>query len=275
MAEFISTTRVREPQFAGKLYPQNPTALKAQIASLLKASQTPEAQTTVRAILVPYAEYDTAAGAALAAAYKHVAKASYDTVVVLSPAPKESFDKIVVAESQYFSTSLGKIELNDYTRNEMADEDDDIFLSDQASLDDDATEVQLPFLQETIYANHPFRLVPIILGNQTVELCNELAHALSEVLMHKNALLVVPTNFVQSTENLAVMSEFLEEMIGMDYGSLLRKTIRVNHHFATGLGNIAVAVKVCLNLGAKKFSLLHRQASADGKTTYLAAAISK
>ncbi|MFN3345324.1 MAG: AmmeMemoRadiSam system protein B, partial [Chloroherpetonaceae bacterium] len=191
----------------------------------------------------------------LAESYRHVESARYELVVFVAPTV-DTYNRLMISGYGYFATPLGEIELSDYVRNELCDEDDDFFICELGLPKGSSIEIQLPLLQRTIGKHHSLRIVPLLIGNQTIDLCNEAAAALSEILMSKNALVIATSNFRLSTQNTPLIEEFMAGMREHDYNALIRMAIMHGKSLGSGLGAWAVAARISHSLGARNFHLL-------------------
>lgn len=262
MSQVSISTTVRQPMFAGQLYPADPNVLREQIdAALLEANRNAKTPVIpyVRTLLVPHENYKYALPI-LAETYRHVEKAKYDLIVFVAPTV-DTFNRLVISGYGYFGTPLGNVELSDYARNELCDEDDDFFISELGLPKGSSIEIQLPILQRSIGKHSPLRIVPLLVGNQTVDLCNEAASALSEILMSKNALLIAVNNFNLSAENTPLIEEFMEAMREQDYAKLIRMTVTKGANLGSGLGAWAIAARASRSLGARNFHLIAQESN--------------
>ena len=272
MSNLPPNRTVRPPMFAGKLYPADPLTLQAQIdAALSDANATPEKPLIpyVRTLLVPHGNYSHVLPT-LAESYRHIESARYELVVFIAPTV-DTYDRLMISGYGYFGTPLGKIELSDYVRNELCDEDDDFFISELGLPKGSSIEVQLPLLQRTIGKHHSLRIVPLLIGNQTIDLCNEAAAALSEILTSKNALVVAVNNFHLSTDNTQLVEEFMAGMREHDYGALIRMAVMHGDKLGSGLGAWAIAARVSHSLGARNFHLLDQRSKAEAGEHFISA----
>ncbi len=264
MSNLPPNRTVRAPMFAGELYPADALMLQAQVdAAISNANQNPEKPLIpyVRTLLVPHGHYNHVLPT-LAEAYRHVESARYELVVFVAPTV-DKFNRLVISGYGYFGTPLGNIELSDYVRNELCDEDDDFFISELGLPKGSSIEIQLPLLQRTIGKHHSLRIVPLLVGNQTIDLCNEAATALSEILTSKNALVVAVNNFNLSAENTPLVEEFMAGMREYDYGALIRMAVMHDGKLGSGLGAWAIAARVSYSLGARNFHLLAQHSHAE------------
>lgn len=262
----------RTPQFSGSLYPADAALLQSQVAAALDGSPAAPVS-NLRTLIVPHDNYATALPA-MAAGYKALGESIYDLVIVLAAAAAPN-GRICISANGAFETPLGKLDLSDFVRNELADEEDDIFVTDAGSLETSAIEVQLPLLQESVAKRGAFKFLPILLGEQSIDFCNELGSALGEVLQQKRALLIATTNFNFSSANETAVSELLTDLQEQNYSDLLRKTMMGGTNLGDGLGTLAVASRVSRTLGANKFSLIHRESHQSAGKIYVAAGFSR
>lgn len=264
MSNLPPNRTVRPPMFAGELYPADARTLKSQVdGALSNANATPEKPLIpyVRTLLVPYGNYIHVLPT-LAEGYRHIESARYELVVFIAPTI-DTYDRLMISGYGYFGTPLGDIELSDYVRNELCDEDDDFFISELGLPKGSSIEVQLPLLQRTLGKHHALRIVPLLIGNQTIDLCNEAANALSEILTSKNALVVAVNNFHLSADNTPLVEEFMAGLREHDYGTLIRMAVIQNGRLGSGLGAWAVAARISHSLGARNFHLLSQQSNPE------------
>jgi AmmeMemoRadiSam system protein B len=258
--------------FAGELYPSDPLTLQAQVdAAIADANQNLEKPLIpyLRTLLVPLGHYAHVLPT-LAEGYRHIESARCELAVFIAPTV-DKYERLMISGYGYFATPLGDVELSDYVRNELCDEDDDFFISELGLPKGSSIEIQLPLLQRTIGKHHSLRIVPLLIGNQTIDLCNEAATALSEILTSKNALIVAVNNFNLSTENTPLVEEFMAGMREEDYDALIRMAVMHGETLGSGLGAWAIAARVSHSLGARNFHLLAQESNAEAKQHFISA----
>ena len=181
---------VRRPVIAGSWYPGKPDTLKRDIATYLKDAAVEEIPAKPIAIVTPHAGY-MYSGPVAAYAYKAISGREYSTVVVISPSHRAYFPFVSVWPKGSYETPLGSIEV---------DEDLCSRLLGSPNIQDDtrphesehALEIQLPFLQTVLKS---FRLCPLIMGNQDLPSCENLAEALHlNVTVPENTLVVASSD---------------------------------------------------------------------------------
>jgi AmmeMemoRadiSam system protein B len=261
---------VRKPMFAGQLYPEQPEELASVIDKALSESSK-EHFGEIKAMLLPYGAYSEVLPI-LAKAYKQVETMSPDLVVFIAPAV-DTFHRIAMSGYSAFETPLGKVELSDYVRNELCDEDDDFFISEEGLPKGYSIETQLPILQRTIGKNAPFKILPVLMGEQSVDLCDETAAALSEVLMSKNVLIIGHCNFSATAQS--EMQSYLKALEKLDYDELMRYAVLHGKSFGTGLGIAAIVARVAKELSVKCVTKIAEGLSPNRENLYLAVAFSK
>ncbi len=119
--------------------------------------------------------------------YSRLDMENYDTAVIVESYEEVLDKKLPMPSNRYFETSLGRVEVNDYMRNEFCDEDDDFFIHDGAYSQDMSLFQQLMILQ---CCGDKFSAVSIQIADQGPAIVKELAYVLEEVLASRSALLI-------------------------------------------------------------------------------------
>lgn len=119
--------------------------------------------------------------------YSRIDLANYETVVVIESYEEVLEKKLPMPSNMTFETPLGKVEVNDYMRNEFCDEDDDFFIHDEGFNKDMSLFNQLMMLQGM---SNDFSVVSVQIADMGQAIVKELAHVLQEVLAPRRALLV-------------------------------------------------------------------------------------
>ena len=267
---------VRAPAVAGMFYEISPAALRKNIDEMLDRVQLPKVEGTVRAVISPHAGY-VYSGFTAAHAFKLLEGRKYDCVIAVGPSHREYFDGISIYSGDAYETPLGKVPINHAVRSELLQGEKNIVASVAGHRSEHSLEVQLPFLQSVL---EEFSVVPIIMGDQRRQLCEQLSVALARVMANKNILLVASSD----------LSHFhaYDEAVLLD-----KRVIQAVEHFnsdefidelekksfeACGGGPIAVAMKTAQQLGANRVEVLHYCNSGvitgdkSGVVGYLAAA---
>lgn len=154
---------------------------------LRKAQQRHEARNDhIRLLLAPTKITDDNFGR-VCDIYSRIDLENYETVVIVESYEKVLDKKLPMSSNKFFETSLGRVPVNDYMRNEFCDEDDDFFIHDGAFNEDMSLFDQLMMLQ---CCGDDFSAVSIQIADEGPAIVKELAYVLEEVLASRSALLV-------------------------------------------------------------------------------------
>lgn len=267
---------VRPPTAAGLFYEIIPDLLKENIDGYLENARIPELTGAVRALVSPHAGY-VYSGFSAAHAYKMIKGSNYDCVIVVGPSHREYFNGVSIYPGDAYETPLGTIPINKGIREELLKEPTVISSSDAGHRSEHSIEVQLPFLQSVL---GDFSFVPVIMGDQRRQLCNDLADAIVRVATHRNILLVASSDLSHyHPYDEAVM---LDTLVMNELEKFNSETFidKMEEHSceACGGGPIAVVMNAARQLGACKAKILYYCNSGDitgdtsGVVGYLAAA---
>lgn len=265
---------IRKPQNAGEFYPKTATELKSSIQKLLTENPV-NGLRDVKTIVVPQGRFSDV-GSLYAKAYNSVKGKKFDVVIVISSTATEFFNYLSIFSGDEYESPLGSAKLDTLMRDELADEDDDIYVSEKGhNSSDPFIEVQIPWLQSVLEPG--FKIVPLVMGNQTSELCQELDKALSEVLTQRSALVVIASELVYSGKTPAFVSKLNAEIVqSIDerkWDNFFNRKWRDQLQFAS-VGPLFVGRQVAWNLGCKTMTMLgeksvpEKRESGDVTVTY-------
>ncbi len=179
-------TKIRKSAVAGSFYPSNVKALNKIIDGMLKNAEN-MGFVEIRGLISPHAGY-IYSGSTAAKAYKQIEGMSYKTVIIIGPSHNVYFNGISVGSFDAFMTPLGNVKVDKDFINEMKKFTSDKIDSDMPQIQEHSIEVQIPFLQKTL--NSDFKIVPIIMGNQSQKNIYDLAMLLYEIGTDKDLLIV-------------------------------------------------------------------------------------
>jgi AmmeMemoRadiSam system protein B len=257
------------PTYEGPVYATQPHPLRNQIADLYKKAPPPAVEGEVMALIVP----DTnllSGGHVAARVYKALEGRVYDTVILIAPSHTGSFRRINICSLDTYRTPLGELAVNDRVRNELCDEDDDIFLDDLGHFHTEGVDVQLPFLQTILPAG--FDVVPVVMGEETPEFCFELGTAIGEVMYNRRTLVVASADIVSApTEALLAFRDAFERGdVSRLMGLLNSETVRLE-----GRGPLLVALLAALHRSVPRMHVLHLEPPQDGQPGYIGAVLTR
>jgi len=218
------------------VYATQPAPLSNEIDRLLRDAQARTIEGQLLALIVPDSNLQRG-GPAAATAYKLLEDRVYDTVIIIAPSHDGTFERLSICSINRYHSPLGDVAINDRLRNELCDEDDDIFIDDQGHYHTEGVDVQLPFLQQVL--KEEFDVVPVVMGSEAPALCRELGHAIGEV-MYGHRLLVIASADLLSVEGDA-LRKFEQALEAYDTSQLMHllgsEQIRVE-----GMGAVISAV---------------------------------
>lgn len=190
-------------------YATDPAALDARISGLLSDSRVTPVDFRVLSVIVP--DSDHPEGAPFAAdVFRSLPSDVHTTVISVAPNREDEFKRITICSEDHYDTPLGGVRINDAIRNELCDEDDDIYIDDRGHFQDHGLDVNLPFLQKVL---SDFDVVPLVMGSETPEFCRELGSAIGEIMANQRTLLVACVDIVEATETgLARFNEYLSTL---------------------------------------------------------------
>ncbi len=183
-----STRKDRLPVVAGSFYPDDPEELRRTIAGFLSEAKKAPLQGLVRALVIPHAGYVFSGGVAASGYNQLDPEHSYRRVFILASSHRVSLDKASVYTGGDYLTPLGKVEVDSEVSAALA-KDRTHFTDDPAAhRDEHSIEVQLPFLQ--VVLKKPFKIVPIVMGTQSPEICRGIAESLNPYFTPDNLFIV-------------------------------------------------------------------------------------
>jgi hypothetical protein len=252
MPSTVSKSSVRSSAVAGSFYPESAKTLERDIDALLEQAVAPNSSGNVLGIVSPHAGY-MYSGLTAAHAYKAVKGVAYDAVIIVGPSHHEYFQGVSIYPGSGYRTPLGTVPIHDEFRSAIVREEKRIFLSVAGHRAEHSVEVQIPFLQRTLGS---FLFVPIVMGDQTIELCENLAEAISTAVFGHNVLLVASSEAVSLDRRVIQMVEAYDPIRLME---------RLDRHEmeACGGGPIVAVMLAAQKLGANKGRVIQYCNSGD------------
>jgi len=183
----VDPTEIRRSVIAGSWYPGSASALARKIDELTAAVDEGLLKGELKGLISPHAGYSYSGGVA-AYAYKQLEGKGYPTVAVVSPVHQHYGGRYLVTSNRYYETPFGLVEVDTDLVRKLDGEVGLTFLEQDA---EHSLEIQLPFLQ---HALGDFKLLPVMMGEQSLGACEQLSAALTKVLGGKGALLVASSD---------------------------------------------------------------------------------
>jgi MEMO1 family protein len=229
--------KIREPLVDGLFYPLERDRLEQNIKTLLSDSKVKEGSAT--AVISPHASYDYSGGVA-ADAFKSCSRRQPDSVVLIGPVHREPEDAIILPESDYFSTPMGSVQVDQDLIQELQSCSTALIRNDIPHLEEHCLEVQLPFVQ---FLFPKAKIVPVLIGKSSEKNVKVLAKTLKVVFDEKlkSTLIVISMNMTQSFEYEKAKAEtqiLTKAVLSSDPGTIL--DARQEHSLSScGIGALA------------------------------------
>lgn len=254
---------VREPAVSGTFYPGNPKVLRRTIEEYLAKADVSGVTGEILGIVAPHAGY-MYSGQVAAHGYKAIMSRHYDTVVVIAPSHRAYFESTAVLDTGAYRTPLGTIAVDEEITEELIALHDVVQPNAEVHRGEHSLEVQLPFLQVVLT---DFKIVPLIMGAQSIDVCERLAAGLSTVMSQsrKKFLVVGSTDlshyypYKEALELDGVVKKHLE---AYDVEGFIRDLGKGKCE-ACGAGPMISTMVVCRRLGAGSSKVLKYANSGD------------
>ncbi|MCX5694526.1 MAG: AmmeMemoRadiSam system protein B [Candidatus Omnitrophica bacterium] len=252
---------VKWPEHSGDFYPSAKEKLSKMIDDFLdRASSSTEIEHPV-IIISPHAGYGFS-GQTAAFGYKLIKNKNYKTVIIIGTSHHKLFDGAALYGTGSFITILGQVNVDKEFLADIANKDSEVFEDASVFSGEHSIEVQLPFLQKVLTG---FSIVPMIIGDCSLETCEKIAHLLAKAIgQRKDVLVVVSTDLYHGydfQEADTVDSFTLGLMKKMDYRQLY---YALRDETAQACGGLAAVVALSLanELGIQRLELLNHTNSA-------------
>jgi len=252
---------VRPSPIAGTWYEGNAKALARSVDEYLNQAQLPELDGEVVGVIAPHAGHRYS-GPVAGYAFAALRGLSPKLVAVISPFHNLARYPLITTAHEAYGTPLGNLEVDKDSLGELKAHLDipvtPVFADKEHSL-----EIELPFLQRVLTGE--FKLLPIMIRAQEVDVAKQLGLALAKVLKDKNAVLVASTDlshfYDQATANI-LDAEMLKRFGSFDPESIFEAE-QTGKAFACGHAAVAAVLWACRELGANKVQVLQHATSGD------------
>ncbi len=258
---------IRKPAVAGQFYTSEPEALREEIETYLSRAELPDITGDIFALISPHAGY-MYSGHVAAAGYALLEEGQFETVVVISPCHVEYFRFASIYEGDAYETPLGLVEIDKELSKEIASRSDLVKIGPDGhetgpqGRGEHSLEVQIPFLQVAL---GDFRIVPIVMGDQSADMVDGLGEALAGALAGRNVLIVASTDLSHFHDDKTAKKldgEFIARLEAFDVDGLM-SSISSGKTEACGGGPSAAAMIASTGLGGTGCTILKYANSGD------------
>lgn len=244
---------VRKPAVASMFYPDDAINLKRIINNYL--SDVPDEITdyfkmnridNLLGVIVPHAGY-TYSGMIASYAYSLFRQKSIDTVIMIGPSHFTNFEGFALPYFKAFETPLGEIDVDVEFMEMLAEKGVGVFdYVNSSHIKEHCLEVQLPFLQTVL--NDGFKIVPILMGEQTLKNAEDGAEILAGILKNyeKHTMIVISTDLshYHTGDEAKVMDQECITLIEHLNSKRLMQEVKAGNIEACGAGPVAVLLEV-------------------------------
>ncbi|HKZ55078.1 MAG TPA: AmmeMemoRadiSam system protein B [Anaerolineales bacterium] len=249
-------TELRPSALAGMWYPEEPDVLGSLVDRLLAEAPEPNVNGELIALVAPHAGIKYSGGVA-AAAFRQVGEFEPQFVVIVSPLHLPYPGQVFTSGHSAYTTPLGHVTV----ARDMLDRLEELLPQGLRMLmlredREHSVEIELPFLQRAL--RRPFRLLPLMLGDQTWAVVHPLAQSLAQLLANERSLLIASSDlshFYPAQRATQFDAELLRRIVDLDPEGVLE----AEEHgvgFACGRGAVATVLSAALRLGANHARLL-------------------
>jgi len=252
--------KIRHQQVAGYFYPAEKDKLQSDISVMLQNAKQEKSFQKIFGIVTPHAGY-IYSGKTAAYAYNLLKDKSYKTVIVISPSHAEYFPGICIYDGEAYETPLGLVEIDNEMADNLLENSKIIFRGIHGHRKEHALEVQIPFLQSVL---KDFKIVPIVMGDQSKLFVDELAEKISRVANDKTLIVASSdmSHFYSSEEADRLDSVVEKRINDFDFEQLLRD-LDDHRCEACGGGSIAAMMKAASLKNINKSLVINRSDSGN------------
>jgi AmmeMemoRadiSam system protein B len=225
-------------------------------------------------IIAPHAAH-MYSGSVAAYAFQTIRGAAFETVAILCPSHRHNDGALLTSGHDAYHTPLGEVPTDKESvaqlRTELAGHLNTAENQALVAIRNDrehAIEIELPFLQRALAAG--FKLIPVMLRDQTQRYVRVLGSALAKVLKGRQTLIVGSSDlshFYPQAIAQQLDAEMLKQIDAFDPDGVL-ETEAQGRGFACGHGAIAATLWAARELGATQARVLKHTTSGDTTGDY-------
>ncbi len=255
----------RQPAVAGLFYSAGYWKLKKEIQQFFDNVTGGKNFDNIIGIISPHAGY-IYSGQTAAYAYSLLKGKNFNNIIIISPSHREYFPGISIYDGDGYETPLGKIPVNKELTCEITKQSKIIFKGKEGHGSEHGIEVQLPFLQCVF---EDFKIVPIVMGDQSKMFIDELAEKLSTVV-NEETLLIASSDLSHyyPVKEANQKDTFLAEKLSQFKFEELYLDFQNKKCEACGAGPILAVMKTASLINRRKSVVLHRSNSGDVSGDY-------
>jgi MEMO1 family protein len=263
MLEFsidASMANVRSSPLAGAWYPAKPDQLAKSVDAYLNDARPPDIPGTLVGVVAPHAGHRYS-GAVAGYAFKPMQGMQVDIVALIGPMHNNVSSALLTTGHDAYWTPLGEVPVDKEALAALSAACP-VPITPVYNDPEHSLEIELPFLQRVLTG---FKLLPIMIRDDSAAVCLALAKALASVLQGRRHLLIASSDlshfYPQSTAK-RLDDYMLSQIESFDPLAVLRAEDE-EKGFACGRGAIATALAAAKTLGASSITRLNHATSGD------------
>jgi AmmeMemoRadiSam system protein B len=256
-------TDVRPAAVAGTWYPGSAAALNRAVQQhLLRVPRDGgPALDQVTAVIAPHAGL-MYSGPVAAFAYDAIARHTFEVAVLVGPSHFVGFDGVSIWPTGRFDTPLGPAWIDESCASAIMKGSSLVRALPSAHRREHSLEMQLPFLRSI---DADLRIVPLLMGVQTVDAARRLADGLAASLAGRRALLVASTDLshYHDAAIAARLDGVVLDCVGRFDVDGLERALEIRPDHACGGGPLLAVMSAARSLGATDAAVLRYADSGD------------
>lgn len=263
MSPSTPVSDIRPSALAGTWYPGDPAQLARSVDAYLDQANVASIPGRLIGALAPHAGHRYS-GAIAAHAFKLVRGLDIDVVALIGPSHYPHRGRVLTTGHGAYSTPLGTIPVAHDLLEALGR---DIALETVRETQEHSLENELPFLQRAL---EDFRLLPLMLIDQSLRTAEALGSALGKLLSGRKALLVASSDlshYYPQAIAAELDSAILSEIEAYDPAGVIRAE-EEERGFACGRGAIAAVMIAARALGADSARIVGYATSGDVTRDY-------
>ncbi|MCP4107887.1 MAG: AmmeMemoRadiSam system protein B [Desulfobacteraceae bacterium] len=255
------TEKIRESVLAGTWYPEDEKTLRKSIRDFLNNVPERPVPGKLVGLIAPHAGY-IYSGQVAAHSYKILEKQKFDSVIVIAPSHYARFEGVSVYDRGGYRTPLGLVPLDHNLISALKKKEKHIRYVPEAHFKEHSLEIQLPFIQHIMPG---FKLVPLVMGDQSLDTCVWMARTLASVIQNKSVLIIASSDLshFHSYQQAKILDKTVQDKVRNFDPEGLNKSLEAGECEACGKGPVITALTASRILGANKSEVLHYANSGD------------
>ncbi len=256
---------VRPSPISGTWYPGDADALAQSIDRQLHDSEISPISGELKGVIVPHAGHRYS-GQVAAHAFRYLEGLTPEIVTVISPLHHPHLSQVLTTGHDAYSTPLGNIAVDHALLQRFEAqllEHGRIEVKHVRNDGEHSLEIELPFLQRVL--PQPFRLLPLMIRDQSRPTVEAVGHALGKILSDQSAILVASSDlshFYPQPMAEQFDAEILTRVEAFNPAGVLTAEDE-GLGFACGRAAMAAVLWACKDLGADSVEVIHHATSGD------------